>query len=94
MYDTNIVLRAAREQITDFQTECERQFGVDAVLKPADLIDTGKFLVKTEYAAIAVDPAHSCQYGLQIPVAYNTIEKSSYQQEFSKTTNSWRSLRR
>ena len=87
-------LEPPEEQITDFQTECEKQFGVDAVLKPADLIDTNKFLVKTEYTAIAVDPAHSCQYGLQIPVAYNTIEKSSYQQKFSKTTNSWRFLRR
>ena len=62
--DVGAILRDCRvpeEQIADFQTECEKQFGADAVLKPANLIDTGKFVVKTEYATIAVDPAHSYQ---------------------------------
>ena len=62
--DVGAILRDCRVpegQIADFQTECEKQFGVDAVLKPANLIDAGKFVVKTEHAAIAVDPAHSYQ---------------------------------
>ena len=62
--DVGAILRDGRvpeEQIADFQTECEKEFGADAVLTPANLIDTGRFVVKTEYATIAVDPAHSHQ---------------------------------
>ena len=62
--DVGAILRDCRvpeERIADFQTECEKQFGVDAVLKPANLIDTGRFVVKTEQATIAVDPTHSYQ---------------------------------
>lgn len=42
-----------------FEEKCETQFGMDAPLKPANLIDTKKFEIKTSEVTISVDPASS-----------------------------------
>lgn len=48
------------ERVEAFQAACGRRFGEGAALSPANLIDSGKFEVKTEQATISVDP--SCSY--------------------------------
>ena len=48
------------ERVEAFQAACGQRFGEGAALSPANLIDSGKFEVKTEQATISVDP--SCSY--------------------------------
>ena len=47
------------ECIEVFEEKCSEQFGESATLTPANLINPGKFVVQTEQATVAVDPAHS-----------------------------------
>ena len=42
-----------------FEEKCEAQFGLDAPLKPTNLIDSKKFEVRTPEVTISVDPASS-----------------------------------
>ena len=46
-------------RIDAFEEQCALQFGQDAALSPANLIDSGKFEVKTSQATIAVPPQQS-----------------------------------
>lgn len=47
------------ERISAFQESCAEQFGAGAALNPANLIDTGKFELKTAQASISVAPEDS-----------------------------------
>ena len=49
----------AEERIGAFEAECARQFGPEAALSPANLIDSGKFQVKSSQATISVSPEQS-----------------------------------
>jgi len=44
------------EQVKAFQDRCSQEFGEGAALNPANLIDTGRFQVKTAQATVSVDP--------------------------------------
>lgn len=46
-------------QAAAFQQRCGEQFGDDAALNPANIIDSKRFEVKTADATITVEPAHS-----------------------------------
>ena len=46
------------EQVTAFQESCSEQFG-NTALSPANLIDTGRFLVEAPHITISVAPEHS-----------------------------------
>ena len=46
-------------QTEAFEEKCEAQFGLDAPIKPQNIIDTKKFEVKTSEVTISVDPASS-----------------------------------
>ena len=46
-------------RVDAFQEQCGQRFGEGAALSPANLIDSGKFEVKTEQATISVDPSRS-----------------------------------
>ena len=48
-----------RERIAAFQERCGEEFGENAVLNPENLIDPGKFQVKTEQITVSVDPEFS-----------------------------------
>ena len=48
----------AEERAAAFQEQCGQAFG-GAALNPENLIDAKRFSVKTEHAAISVDPAYS-----------------------------------
>ena len=50
---------AAEEQITAFCEQCGQQFGENAALSPANLVDSKRFEVKTADATISLDPEHS-----------------------------------
>ena len=50
----------AQEQIEAFRANCEERFGAGAALSPANLIDAGKFEVKTTHASVSVSP--DCSY--------------------------------
>ena len=59
--DVGAILRdcgVAEEQIHTFQDQCRQQLG-EGVLNPANLIDSRRFEIKTEAAAITVDPERS-----------------------------------
>ena len=58
IYDVS-VLDAERERIAAFQEKCGEEFGENAVLNPENLIDPGKFQVKTEQITVSVDPEFS-----------------------------------
>lgn len=47
------------DRIAAFEEKCTEQFGSDAPLSPANLIDSGKFEVKSSQATISVKPEHS-----------------------------------
>ena len=47
------------QKVEAFEEQCARQFGDGAALSPANIIDSGKFEVKTGQAAIAVSPEQS-----------------------------------
>lgn len=49
----------AEEQVAAFQERCAQQFGSGAALNPANLIDAGRFEVKTSEATISVPPERS-----------------------------------
>ena len=46
-------------RIGAFKANCEERFGAGAVLSPANLIDAGRFEVKTAQATLSVDPEQS-----------------------------------
>lgn len=46
-------------RVQAFRESWEEQFGAGTVLDPANLIDTGKFEVKTSQATVSVDPESS-----------------------------------
>ncbi len=48
-----------RERLEAFQARCAEGFGRDAALDPANLIDTGRFEVKTAQASISTSPEAS-----------------------------------
>lgn len=48
------------DRIQAFQEQCGERFGSGAVLNPANLIDCGKFEIRTAQAAVSVDP--ECSY--------------------------------
>lgn len=50
---------AEAAQAEAFRAKCGELFGEDAVLSPANLIDSKRFEVKTADAAISLDPEHS-----------------------------------
>ena len=43
-----------------FKESCDERFGADTVLSPANLIDAGKFEIRTAQAKVSVDP--ECSY--------------------------------
>jgi hypothetical protein len=45
----------AEERITAFQDNCTERFGA-GVLNPANLVDAGRFELKTSLATLSVDP--------------------------------------
>lgn len=49
----------ARERVENFQERCGEQFGSDAALSPANLIDAGRFQLKTSQATVSVAPENS-----------------------------------
>ena len=49
----------ARERVEDFERKCDEQFGAGAALSPANLIDAGRFQVKTDQATVSVPPENS-----------------------------------
>ena len=49
----------AQEQTAAFQAKCAEEFGEGAVLSPENIIDSKRFEVKTDNAALAVDPERS-----------------------------------
>lgn len=50
---------AAEEQVTAFCESCTRQFGEGAVLSPANLIDSGRFEIKTQAVTVSIEPESS-----------------------------------
>ena len=48
-----------QERIEAFQESCEEKFGAGAVLAPANLIDAGKFEIRTSQVAVSVSPDQS-----------------------------------
>lgn len=49
----------AEEQVTAFCESCGRQFGEDAALSPVNLIDNKRFEIKTQDAAVSIEPERS-----------------------------------
>lgn len=45
-----------QERVEDFRKRCDEQFGADAALSPANLIDAGRFKLKTAQAVVSVAP--------------------------------------
>ena len=48
-----------QERINAFKENCGEKFGENAVLNPANLIDAGKFEVKTSQVTVSVSPEQS-----------------------------------
>ena len=48
-----------QERVEEFKEKCGQQFGADAVLSPANLIDAGRFQLKTAQATVSVTPENS-----------------------------------
>ena len=49
----------ALERVENFQKKCDEQFGAGAALSPANLIDSGRFQVKTSQATLSLQPENS-----------------------------------
>jgi len=49
----------SQERAEEFRKQCGEQFGEGAVLSPANLIDPGRFQVKTGQATVSVTPENS-----------------------------------
>ena len=47
------------EKVKTFHRRCADQFGEDAPLNPNNLINSGRFEIKTEHASLVVDPDYS-----------------------------------
>lgn len=45
-----------QERVEDFRKRCDEQFGANAALSPANLIDAGRFQLKTAQAVVSVAP--------------------------------------
>ena len=56
----------SQERVDTFQTKCGEQFGENAALSPANLIDAGKFQLKTSQATLSVAP--DCSYVVETRV--------------------------
>ena len=52
-------LEVSQEQIDAFKENCGKKFGENAVLNPANLIEAGKFEVKTSQVTVSVRPEQS-----------------------------------
>jgi len=50
----------SQEQVEAFQANCAEGFGAGAVMNPSNLIDAGRFEVKTSQASVSIDP--ECSY--------------------------------
>lgn len=50
----------SQEKVDTFKDSCDERFGADTVLSPANLIDAGKFELRTAQATVSVDP--ECSY--------------------------------
>lgn len=50
---------AAPEQVESFCAKCAEEFGDNALLSPANIIDSRNFRLETEEVRISVDPQHS-----------------------------------
>lgn len=48
-----------QERVEEFRRRCDEQFGPGAVLSPANLIDAGRFELKTAQAKVSVTPENS-----------------------------------
>ncbi len=48
-----------QERVDSFQARCDEQFGAGAALSPANLIDAGRFELKTAQAKVSVTPENS-----------------------------------
>lgn len=48
-----------QDRVEEFQKRCDEQFGPGAVLSPANLIDAGRFELKTAQATVSVTPENS-----------------------------------
>jgi len=60
--DVSAILRDCgipQERINAFQKNCEERFGAGTVLSPANLIDAGRFEVKTAQATVSINPEYS-----------------------------------
>jgi len=57
---------AGEEQAAAFCEKCAERFGEGAALSPANLIDSKRFEVKTQDAAISLDPEHSYLVELRV----------------------------
>lgn len=49
----------AQDRVENFRQRCDQQFGADAALSPANLIDAGRFQLKTAQATVSVSPENS-----------------------------------
>jgi len=49
----------SQEQVDAFLARCGESFGPDAALRPANLIDPSRFLVRTSQATVSLDPESS-----------------------------------
>ena len=47
------------EKVKAFHKSCAAQFGEDTPLNPNNLINSGRFEIKTEHASLVVDPDYS-----------------------------------
>ena len=50
----------SQEKVDTFKDSCDERFGADTVLSPVNLIDAGKFELRTAQATVSVDP--ECSY--------------------------------
>lgn len=48
-----------QEAADAFRTRCDDAFGKDAALNPANLIDSGRFQIRTSQATLSLDPESS-----------------------------------
>ena len=49
-----------QERVEAFREGCDQRFGAGTVLNPVNLIDAGKFEIRTAQAAVSMDP--ECSY--------------------------------
>ena len=60
--DVGVILQdcgVAEERVDGFRQRCDEQFGPGAALSPANLIDAGRYQLKTAQATVSVTPENS-----------------------------------